>query len=281
MLRTVLVPIDFSAGSDLVMRFCTGLAELGVRRVVCCHVVDTAGLEGPAIAAKIDAARDRMRDATKPLVDAGFDVEVRMPTGDPERELLALATESHLDAVVCGTTGKSLADRMLSGSVSERLATSSGIPALTVRYDLLRGVSDPPALARTFGRMMLVPTDFSGTAARALNFALSFPKKAVGTIRLLHVLPEAKDAGRAMQNETGAEFQLRNLAAIAKERGLGATPVIGHGPAEKAILYEIDASGVTGVVIGSRGRTPMQEVLMGSVSMTLMRQAPCPVLIVP
>jgi len=281
MLRTVLVPIDFSAGSDLVMRFCTGLTDLGVRRVVCCHVVDTAGLEGPAIAAKLDAARDRMREASKPLVDAGLDVEVRMPTGDPERELLAMATESHLDAVVCGTTGKSLADRMLSGSVSERLATSSGIPALTVRYDLLRGVSDPAVLARTFGRMMLVPTDFSGTAARALNFALSIPKKAVGSIRLLHVLPEAKDAGRAMQNETGAEFQLRNLAAIAKERGLGATPVIGHGSAEKAILHEIDASGVTGVVIGSRGRAPMQEVLMGSVSMTLMRQAPCPVLIVP
>jgi len=281
MLRTVLVPIDFSTDSDLVMRFCTGLGDLGVRRIVCCHVVDTAGLEGPAIAAKLDAARDRMREASKPLVDAGFDVEVRMPTGDPERELLALATESHLDAVVCGTTGKSLADRMLSGSVSERLATSSGIPALTVRYDLLRAVSDPATLARTFGRMMLVATDFSGTAARALNIALSLPKKAVGTIRVFHVLSEAKDAGRAMQQETGAEFQLRNLASIAKERGLSATPVLGHGAPERAILSEIDASGVSGVVIGSRGRTPMQEVLMGSVSMTLMRQAPCPVLIVP
>jgi len=281
MLRTVLVPIDFSTDSDLVMRFCTGLGDLGARRIVCCHVVDTAGLEGPAIAAKLDAARDRMREASKPLVDVGFDVEVRMPTGDPERELLALATESHLDAVVCGTTGKSLADRMLSGSVSERLATSSGIPALTVRYDLLRAVSDPATLARTFGRMMLVPTDFSGTAARALNIALSLPKKAVGTIRVFHVLSEAKDAGRAMQQETGAEFQLRNLASIAKERGLSATPVLGHGAPERAILSEIDASGVSGVVIGSRGRTPMQEVLMGSVSMTLMRQAPCPVLIVP
>ena len=150
-----------------------------------------------------------------------------------------------------------------------------------MRYDLLRAVSDPATLARTFGRMMLVPTDFSGTAARALNIALSLPKKAVGTIRVFHVLSEAKDAGRAMQQETGAEFQLRNLASIAKERGLSATPVLGHGAPERAILSEIDASGVSGVVIGSRGRTPMQEVLMGSVSMTLMRQAPCPVLIVP
>ena len=281
MLRTVLLPIDFSADSDLVLRFCTGLAELGTRRVVCCHVVDATGLEGPVIAAKLDAARQRMRTATKPLADAGFDVEVRLPTGDPEGELLALASENHIDAVVCGTSGKTLADRMLSGSVSERLASSSGIPALTVRYDLLRSVADPAALAKGFGRMMLVPTDFSGTAARALNVALSIPKKAVGTIRVLHILPEAKDAARAMQQETGAEFQLRNLVAMAKERGLSATPVIGHGVPERAILGEIDATGASGVVIGSRGRTPLQEVLMGSVSMTLMRQAPCPVLIVP
>lgn len=281
MLRTVLLPIDFSADSELVLNFCTGLTEIGVRRIVCCHVVDVTGLEGPVIAATVDAARDRMRAATKPLADAGFDIEVRLPTGDAERELLALAMETPMDAVVCGTSGKTLADRMLSGSVSERLASSSGIPALTVRYDLLRGSADPASLARRFGRMLIVPTDFSGTAARALNVALSFPKRSVGHVRLLHIVPAAKDAVHATQQETGAEFQLRNLVSIAKERGLPATPVIGHGSPERAILNEADASGATGIVVGSRGRTPLQEVLMGSVSMTLMRQASCPVLIVP
>lgn len=280
-MRTVLLPIDFSAESDLVMRFCTGLADLGVRRVVCCNVVDVTGLDRPATEGAIEVARDRMRDATKPLADAGLDVEVRIPTGDPEHELMTLAAESHVDAVVCGSSGKTLEDRLAHGSISEALASGSGIPALTVRYDLLRTVSDPSALARGFGRLMLVPTDFSGTAARALNVALSIPKRSVGTIRLLHVLAEAKDVGKAVQQETGAEFQLRNLVAIAKERGLSATPVIGHGAAERAILNEVDASAVSGVVIGSRGRTPYQESIMGSVSMTLMRQAPCPVLIVP
>ena len=249
--------------------------------MVCCNVVDASGLDSPATKRAIEAARDRMRAATKPISDAGLDVEVRIPAGDPEDELLAIATEGHVDAVVCGSSGKSLEDRMAHGSVSEALASGSGIPALTVRYDLLRTVSDPAALARGFGRLMLVPTDFSGTAARALNVALSIPKRSVGTIRLLHVLAEAKDVAKAGQQETGAEFQLRNLAAIAKERGLSATPVIGHGTAERAILHEVNASRVSGVVIGSRGRTLYQESMMGSVSMTLMRQAPCPVLIVP
>jgi nucleotide-binding universal stress UspA family protein len=281
MLRTLLLPIDFSAESDLVMRFCAGLSDLGVRRVVCCNVVDASGLDSRATERAIEVARDRMRAATRPLSDAGLDVEVRIPVGDPEDELLAIATEGHVDAVACGSSGKSLEDRMAHGSVSEALASGSGIPALTVRYDLLRTVSDPAALARGFGRLMLVPTDFSGTAARALNVALSIPKRSVGTIRLLHVLAEAKDVAKASQQETGAEFQLRNLAAIARERGLSATPVIGHGTAERAILHEVNASRVSGVVIGSRGRTLYQESIMGSVSMTLMRQAPCPVLIVP
>jgi nucleotide-binding universal stress UspA family protein len=56
---------------------------------------------------------------------------------------------------------------------------------------------------------------------------------------------------------------------------------VGHGAPEKAILAEIAESGITGVVIGTRGRSPFQEALLGSVSMTLIRQASVPVLVVP
>lgn len=281
MMRTVLLPIDFTTDSDLVLRFCSGLADLGIRRVVCAHVIDATGLEGPLVAARIDAMRDQMRVAVDPIVRAGLDVEMRLPTGDAERELLAIATEAHVDGVVCGTSGKNIADRLFVGSVSERLARDSGVPALTIRHDLLRTTADPAALGRRFAKMMLVPTDFSGTAARALNVALSFPKRAVGTIRILHVISPIADSLRAKREEDGAEYQLRNLVNIAKERGLSATPVIGHGDAERAVLSEVEASGASGIVVGTRGRTVLQEALMGSVSMTLMRQASVPVLIVP
>jgi hypothetical protein len=57
MMKTVLVPTDLSAAQDGVMRFCTGLHDLGVTKTVCCHVVDTTGLEGKVIAKKVEAAR--------------------------------------------------------------------------------------------------------------------------------------------------------------------------------------------------------------------------------
>jgi len=126
-----------------------------------------------------------------------------------------------------------------------------------------------------------VPTDFSGTAARALNLALSLPRKAIGSVRIFNVIPGGPDGARGSKKDSEAEAQLRTLVGIAKERGIQASAVVGHGSPEKAVLTEVQGSGITGIVVGSRGRSIIQEAIMGSVSMTLMRQAPCPVLIVP
>lgn len=281
MLTTVLLPTDLSTDQDAVIRFCAGLPELGVRRVVVSHVIDATGLEGPVIAAKVDAARTQLQRATQRLRDAGLEVELRVPTGDPERELLLIASGENVDAVVCGTSGKTAAGRLFVGSVSERLARDGGIPVLTVRYDLLRTAEDEADVARRFARMMLVPTDFSGTAARALNVALSLPRKAIGAVRIFNVIPGGPDGERGSKKDSESETRLRALVGIAKERGIQASAVVGHGSPERAVLTEVQHSGITGIVVGSRGRSIIQEALMGSVSMTLMRQAPCPVLIVP
>ena len=274
MLSTVLVPTDLSASQDGVMRFVTGLPAIGVSRVVCCHVVDPTGLEGPVMVKKVDAARSVLQRTAAPLRDAGLEVDLRIATGSPEHELLMVASEEHVDAIVAGSSGKSATDRLFVGSVSERLAREAGVPSLTLRFDMLRAAEDPAELARRFARMLLVPTDFSATAARALNVALSFPKHVVGAMRLLNVVSAGAPEG-------DAEVQLRKLADVAKERGVHATPVVGHGAPERAILAEIEESGITGVVIGTRGRSPLQEAFLGSVSMTLIRQAPVPVLVVP
>ncbi len=43
----------------------------------------------------------------------------------------------------------------------------------------------------------------------------------------------------------------------------------------------MDERRATGVIVGNRGRNALQEAMLGSVSMTLLRQASCPVLVVP
>jgi nucleotide-binding universal stress UspA family protein len=275
MMSTVLVPTDLGAAQEWVMRFCSGLGSLGVTRVVCCHVVDATGLEGPVIAAKMDASRKALKRAVEPIEAAGLEVWLRVSSGEPERELTLVAAEEHIDAIVAGSSGKHPLDRMFVGSVVERLARDGGIPSLSLRYDMLRASGDPAELARRFGRLLLIPTDFSDAAERATDLALSFPKAAIGNIRLLNVAPAGSSA------EESVEAELKRAVDRAKALGIHATPVVGHGAPEKAIISEIASCGITGVVMGSRGRSTLQQALMGSVSMTLIRQATVPVLIVP
>ena len=81
--------------------------------------------------------------------------------------------------------------------------------------------------------------------------------------------------------ETGDDFQMQLNGAVAElPQDLRAHPVFERGdPAEK--LLESAEMGVDLLVLGSRGFGPVMRLLIGSVSSRVIREAPCPVLVVP
>jgi len=281
MLNTVLVPTDFSDDTDLVLGFARGLPALGVRRVVLAHVVEASGMEGPVIAKKVDQVRDRLREIAPRLEDVGLGVEIRVPTGDAFDQITALATEMHVDAIVSGSHAKSIMDQLFVGSISERLLRDASVPALLGRFDLIRNAKDPADLLGRFGEKLIMPTDFSLAASHAFTTAMELPKGVIKTMYLLHAIDPALSGEKLRRTEEGAEFHLRNLQAMAEQRGIAAKVVLERGEAAHVVLAEIDERRATGVITGTRGRNAIQEALLGSVSMTVLKQASCPVMIVP
>ncbi len=280
MFRTALLPTDFGNGAGLMMAFAAGLPALGVKRVVLMHVVEPTGMEGPVITAAVDEVRSKLREFARPLEEAGLYVQTRTPTGTPQDQVLALAHEMQVDAIVCASHGRSVIDQLFLGSVSDRILRDSEVPRLAARFDLLRNTGEPATMARCFAHKLLVATDFSATSMRAFLAALELPQTSVGTIYVLHAIEPGLTGEKRRRAEEGAEFQLKNLCEMAKERGINAKPVIGVAEPAHAVLAEIDERRISGVVVGTRGRSPLQEALLGSVSMTLLRQASCPVMVV-
>ncbi len=281
MFRSVMIPADLTAECDLLFRFACGLTELGVKRVVLGHVIEASGMEGPVIAAQIDKVRDQIRKTSRPLSDCGLDVEVRIGTGDPTHGLIGIATEAHVDAVIAGTHGAGIITKLFVGSVSEQIAVEANVPTMLIRYDLLRTKDDPAEFARSFGRSLLLPTDFSASSVRALMAALELPPRAIGTIYLMHILDKSLSGDKLQKAEHGAEFQLANQRKMVEEQKLSARCVIKQGESKRLVLQEADQRRVTGIIVGTRGQNALQEAMVGSTSMTLVRQASCPVLIVP
>lgn len=280
MYRSVLLPTDLRNGSDLMLEFARGLPAMGVKRVVLTHVVETTGLEAPVAAAAADEARGKLREASAALAADGLAVEARIAQGVPQDVVMALAHEMQVDAIVCGSHGRGVVDQLFLGSVSDRIMRDGRVPRFVVRFDLLRNTADPARMCKGFGTRLLVPTDFSATSTRAFLAALELPKTAVGLMYVLHSLDPSLSGEKRRRAEEGAEFELKNLCAMAAERGIVAKPVIGVAEPAHAVLAEVDERRITGIVIGTRGRSPLQEALLGSVSMTLLRQATCPVMVV-
>lgn len=281
MLRTVLLPVDFSEDNPLILAFARGLPALGVRRVLLGHVVEVSGVEGPLIARRVDEALERIREYAAELETAGLGIEVRVATGDPVDELGALAAETRVDGIVYGSHAKTVVDQLLAGSVSERLLRDATLPHLVVRFDLLRNQADPADLLRRFGEKVVLPTDFSLSASRAFTRAIEMPPGVVKHLFLLHAIDPALTGEKLRRAQEGAEFQLRNLQAMCAQQAVTASISTRLDTPVHAILWEIQHRAATGVIAGTRGRNAVQEMLLGSVSMTLLRQASCPVLIVP
>jgi nucleotide-binding universal stress UspA family protein len=107
------------------------------------------------------------------------------------------------------------------------------------------------------------------TVWRALqgDFGLAYPSTAV--------LSDILDAERGH-----AEATLEEAAARAESSGVRASKRLATGdPAEK-ICAQAAETGASLIAIGTRGHSTMASLLLGSVSQSVVRQAPCPVLVV-
>jgi nucleotide-binding universal stress UspA family protein len=277
-ISTMLVPVGTHDPSERkILDYVCGLAVQSVRRVLIATVVDDSGLEAPVVAAGIDRARERLTEWTAPLSDhCAMDIETRVVTGDRSGAILALAQQADVDVICCATEGKSVVDALFSGSVSEGLFASGKIRTMTVRNSLLGSVEDPSQLARDFAKRLVVPTDFSASATRAWLSAVERPAEAIGDLYALHILAENEPHERA-----NAEILIKGLLGIAREHGIDAKAEIRVGEPAQVTLDFLTEINATGVITGQYGRGMLGRAILGGLSMRLLREAPCPVVVQP
>ena len=139
MYREILVPTDGSDASTVALDHALSLASQYDARVHGLYVVDWEpyGLveEGKPIV--VDNLHDEGAAAVASIEEqaetAGVDVRTSVVEGDIHRRIVDYATDEGIDLIVMGTHGRRGLDRLLIGSVTERVVRASPVPVLTVR----------------------------------------------------------------------------------------------------------------------------------------------------
>jgi universal stress protein A len=135
---------------------------------------------------------------------------------------------------------------------------------------------------------ILVPTDFSAHAEAAFRYALELGRTFQASVHLLSVVEDPVTAGMwsaelytpeiaGLQVNLAQDTELRLRASVPADAGMVTTEVR-MGNAAKQILEAAEAQGVDLIVMGTRGRTGIAHVVMGSVAEKIVRLAPCAVL---
>jgi nucleotide-binding universal stress UspA family protein len=129
---------------------------------------------------------------------------------------------------------------------------------------------------------LVVATDGSASAGRAVDVALDFAEHFDAAVHALYVVDrdELESAPEALRDELRGALRERGEAATAgvAERGAGVTTAVREGrPATEISEHarEVDADVVA---MGTRGRHGEHRLLVGSVAERVVRTCPVPVL---
>ncbi len=294
--RHVLCPIDFSETSARALAYASAFASWYDAALTILHVVpDFETVVEPSIRpgvpGHIFTAHSReevvaeMRRFVEPTGPVAHGATLVAEEGKPADVIARQAAALPADLTVMGTHGRGGFNRLLLGSVAERVLAASPTPVLTVP-------PGAPARAETvLFRRILCPVDFSPSSRRALRYALELGRQANGCVTVLHAI-EYMDEEEPCEH---VEFDIRKYRAHVLEharerlrRELAEEPrtsceieeAVVVNRAYREVLTRASEGAFDLVVMGAQGSSGLQLVLYGSTTQHVVRQAPCPVLTV-
>lgn len=292
----ILFASDFSEGAAHAQAHAVIWAEKTGARLDLLHVLEfQPGMdpEQPVNKMYLDQLRSQADQGLRQIVAAleptRVTIAARVESGVPSQMIVQTARELDADLIILGTRGLSGLEHLLVGSTAERVIKTAPCPVVAVRT-----VPQQPGRAAASADMrpslaiqkMLVPVDFSDCSLEALEYAIFVAKLYQASVTIIHV-PEPITFGidftlRQVEERRGlrkrTESWLSEVTQLLSTQGVAAGyQVLGGLPADSVPAYARDHS-CDLIVMGTHGRRGFSHALSGSVTESVIRHAPCPVL---
>jgi CPA2 family monovalent cation:H+ antiporter-2 len=292
-INRILCPVDLSDVSRDAINHAALLASWYKAKITALHVCNplvvpetdfTVFGVGPRPALtdeEVKQAREQVLLCFK-SAEPDVDVEVLVDSGQVAHQILERAKSLPADVVVIGTHGAGGFERLVLGSVTEKVLRRATCPVLTV-----------PPRAHTTAKLpfkrILCPLDFSKSSLAALDFALSLAQQGDAELTILHVF-EWPAEGESLttrpllppeyrrDREQEATAKLRELIPDSIRDWCRPTMRLAHGKAYREILGIATEQRSDLIVMGVHGHNPLDLMLFGSTTNQVVRRATCPVL---
>lgn len=294
----ILCPVDFSDASRHALHHAAALAKWYRAELTLLHVHQAIAVPAgppevmpvmvmtPAQQGQLVAA---LRNVVATEVGDHILTHVRVIEGSAAREILECAETRAADLIVMGTHGATGFERLVLGSVTEKVLRKALCPVMTVPPRAPDRAPAPP-----FFKRILCAIDFSDCSMRALGYATSLAEEADGCLTVAHVL-DLEGTLPETWRETLIPRSMRDeLLEVERER----REKLAHAVPESARTFcRVETTMASGtpyreilrlarekqselIVLGIHGRHAADLLFFGSTANHVVRRATCPVLTV-
>jgi nucleotide-binding universal stress UspA family protein len=186
--------------------------------------------------------------------------------GDPPDEIVREARRTAADIVVMGRHSKGASNPSLLGSVAERVLRKAPCPVMVVR-SFPRHPGEGP-------RRVLCGLDLGETSSSTLKCAVVITNALRADLRVLHVVADG-------ETQRARLAVAATLAIEPTTTGLHIPTSVAVGVPYEEILAVAHEKEADLIVVGTHGGGVVDRQFLGSTTLHLLRQAECPVLVVP
>jgi len=274
----ILVAFDGSPDADLALHWAIATAALGGQTLKVVVAADPPEDVAPKFREQARRWANAATAQARTTLD-GTEVSAEVVLEHGETLSVLLDAAEGADLLVAGSRGHGLWDAPWIGSVSHHLVGRAPCPVVVVRRahhphagKIVVGVDGSPASVRALG-FAAERASMTGEEVVAVHAYQHLSIAAGGRtgIQAIDLDTEVEDAAERLAAELVAGVSVDHPDATVRS-------VAVPGRAGRVLSRLADDASL--VVVGSRGRTPVQEIVLGSVSSEVLHKAECPVLVV-
>jgi len=290
--KQILCPIDFSDFSVTAYRHAVSLAEHYRAKLVAQHIVElwrspsvgfvaNAGLYEQFCQVTRENSKEQLREFVKNYTPDETHPELVVDLAIAPDAILSFAQAHKTDVIVMGTHGRRGYDRLMLGSVTERVMRRAPCPVLAVckrPHDSMAADQERRHVHHL--NRILFCTDFSENAERALNYAISVTAEYDAELTLLNVLEDVPGSANVAEATAVAAEQLDKLIPPEGRKLRRIKTAVRIGKPYRQIIQLAEDTQTDLVTMAVRGRGALDLAVFGSTTYRVMQLGPCPVLAV-
>lgn len=276
-IEKIFVAIDFKRSVNAILSYTIWSSRIMECKNICLFHIMEYNLTPPAyLMPYINKEKNKIKDKLKELADRltvfSLDVEIEVVFGRLIESIREVIKEENSLAIIGFKT------YVTRPSTSERILKGLKIPVLVIKGDDFLDINPE----RIKISKILCPVDFSENSLRAFSLAKDVAIRCNADLLVVHVVPEHKVKGIIEEPEQIKKY-VGYLKEEAEEKLLKLDKnlkyeVLSGIPSEE-VLKKIKENDL--IVVGFKGRSYAESVIIGSVAESVIKNSTKPVLLIP